>query len=875
MYPKIPFQLKAVAVASLLALSACATVDPVPLTSQDIKEQGVKDRLLAKQGIEPISGALTLDESIARALKYNLDRRVKMMEEALAMRQLDVTKLDMLPKILAQAGYSNRNNEYGTVGNSGVVSASQERIHTLSELGASWSLLDWGMSYYNSRQQADRFLIASEKRRKAMHLLMQDVRTAFWRVASAQNLQGQVLAATKMAEEALGDARKVEESRVRNPVDALRYQRQVLENLRLLEAIAQELSAAQVDLASLINAPMGQTLRVSEPAPDKSRAAIMAVPVERLEEVALANNADIREQNYNARIAREEARKTLVRMFPNLGFNYSMNYDTDKYLLNDNWNRAGIQLSFNLMNLFTYDTQNKLTEGGIALADQRRVTAHAAVIAQLHLARLQVANADTQLDRAEQIFTVDRRLADLIANRESAQQQSKLDRVSGEVAAILSQLRFYQAQSQLHAAQARLEATLGVEPVIGSVTELSLPELTRQLRQDADVGLAKKVAGESAQARPSTANPAVAATQAAKVEVKAAEAKAAPVTPAAAPNETAKPAQQAEAAPAPTAEAKVEPNPETKATPKAAEAKVEPKVEPKVEAKVEPKVEVKAAEAKAAPVTPAAAPNETAKPAQQAKAALAPAAQAQAPVAAAPAPSQPVAQAAAPAATAVVTTPPTPARSAIQPDSKPAPTAEAKVEPKPETKATPKAAEAKVEPKVEPKVEAKVEPKVEARAVTQPSPAQTAALAPAAPLQSAPLSPPAPDVATGKAVEQQSSPVQALASESPVDAVNAWAQAWQSNNADAFMSFYAKGFQPEDGQTRSVWESERRARLSKQRVLEVRLESVKLRSQKDDWATVSFIQYYKAETFQSRVGKVLFLVKSGGRWQIYKEQIGL
>ena len=796
MNAKVPFQLRAVAVATIFALSACATVDPVPLTSQDIREQGVKDRVQAKEGVEPISGALTLDESIARALKYNLDRRVKMMEEALAMRQLDVTKLDMLPKILAQAGYSNRNNEYGTVNNSGVVSASQERIHTLSELGASWSLLDWGMGYYNSRQQADRFLIASEKRRKAMHLLMQDVRTAFWRVASAQKLQGQVLAATKMAEEALADARKVEESRVRNPVDALRYQRQVLENLRLLEAIAQELSAAQVDLASLINAPMGQTLRVSEPAPDKSRAAIMAVPVERLEEVALTNNADIREQNYNARIAREEARKTLVRMFPNLGFNYSMNYDTDKYLLNDNWNRAGIQLSFNLMNLFTYDTQNKLAEGGIALADQRRVTAHAAVIAQLHLARLQVANASTQLDRAEQIFTTDRRLADLIANRETAQQQSKLDRVSGEVAAILSQLRFYQAQSQLHAAQARLEATLGVEPVIGSVTELSLPELTRQLRQDADAGLAKKVAVESTQARPSTAIPAAAATQVAKVEAKAVEAKAAPVTPAAALNETAKPAQQAKAAPAP-----------------------------------------------------------------------APAAQTQAPVAAAPAASQPVAQAAAPVTTAVVAVPPTPARSANQPESKPETKPEAKVEPKVETKVTPKTAE--------PKVEAKVEPKVETGAVTQPLPAQTAVLAPAAPVQSAPLSPSAPAVVTGKAVEQQSSPVQALAGETPVDAVNAWAQAWQSNNADAFMSFYAKGFQPEGGQTRGAWEAERRARLSKQRVLEVRLESVNLRSQKDEWATVSFIQHYKAEGFQSTLGKVLFLVKNGGRWQIYKEQIGL
>ena len=67
-------------------------------------------------------------------------------------------------------------------------------------------------SYYdfNARQQADRVLIAGEKRRKAMHQLMQDVRTAFWRAYAAQKLHDEVQATIKMAEEALEDSRSIE-----------------------------------------------------------------------------------------------------------------------------------------------------------------------------------------------------------------------------------------------------------------------------------------------------------------------------------------------------------------------------------------------------------------------------------------------------------------------------------------------------------------------------------------------------------------------------------------------------------------------------------------------------------------------------------------
>jgi hypothetical protein len=43
----------------------------------------------------------------------------------------------------------------------------------------------------------------------------------------------------------------------------------------------------------------------------------------------------------------------MARLFPNLSFNYGLQYDTDKYLVDSNWNEAGLQLSFNLLNLLT------------------------------------------------------------------------------------------------------------------------------------------------------------------------------------------------------------------------------------------------------------------------------------------------------------------------------------------------------------------------------------------------------------------------------------------------------------------------------------------------------------------------------------------
>jgi hypothetical protein len=79
--------------------------------------------------------------------------------------------------------------------------------------------------------------------------------------------------------------------------------------------------------------------------------------------------------------------------------------------------------------------------------------------------------------------------------------QSKLDRISADTGAILSLLRHYQSVAQVHAAEARLEASLGLDPVIGSVDTLALPELASQLRKGRRWDLAPSPAPTSAPRR--------------------------------------------------------------------------------------------------------------------------------------------------------------------------------------------------------------------------------------------------------------------------------------------------------------------------------------------------------------------------------------
>ena len=82
---------------------------------------------------------------MARSLKYNLDYRLKLMETALSRGLLDVSELDMLPKLMTDAGYRWRSNDSGgtSIGIQDRIvslrpSTSEERVHYLADATLSW-----------------------------------------------------------------------------------------------------------------------------------------------------------------------------------------------------------------------------------------------------------------------------------------------------------------------------------------------------------------------------------------------------------------------------------------------------------------------------------------------------------------------------------------------------------------------------------------------------------------------------------------------------------------------------------------------------------------------------------------------------------------
>ena len=95
-----------------VVLSGCTiTPEPLSLSEVESKSQARLEQYSADQ--EKITAPIGLYDAMARAVKYNLDYKVELFEEALRASESDLSNLDMLPQLVANAGLSDRSNFSG------------------------------------------------------------------------------------------------------------------------------------------------------------------------------------------------------------------------------------------------------------------------------------------------------------------------------------------------------------------------------------------------------------------------------------------------------------------------------------------------------------------------------------------------------------------------------------------------------------------------------------------------------------------------------------------------------------------------------------------------------------------------------------------
>jgi outer membrane protein TolC len=474
--------------ASALLLSACSSLEPKPSTDEENRQRILADQARMYSGQEAVTAPITFYEAAARALKYNLDYRLKLMESALASDLRDVSSHEMLPKLVASAGYAGRNNDSGGT-SVGIVdhqvslraSTSEERYRELYGLGLSWSLLDFGVAYYRTQQKADQILMAEERRRKVAQNVLQDVRNAYWRALGAQRLMPEVDKLLMRTHTALTSAREAETRGLLPRQEILAYQRALLDSIYLLTVRRQDLEFAQAELAALMSLPPGSKMILVD-IPDPPLPEVhQSLP--QLEQLALEHRPEIMEEWYRKRVNQKDLDIAKAQLWPNVTADFGYRYDSNKFLYNNDWNATGLQVSMNLLRLLQLPSLNAAQQSQSETDDARRVALSMAILTQVRVGTLRYQLARQEVEFTEDSLRVDRSLLDYAQAAKSGALGSELEVIRSEGRYLLSRYQREAAFSSAQAAWGRLYNSVGLDVLPEEISKHDIKTLAREIQR--------------------------------------------------------------------------------------------------------------------------------------------------------------------------------------------------------------------------------------------------------------------------------------------------------------------------------------------------------------------------------------------------------
>ncbi|ARU88214.1 hypothetical protein B9K09_09640 [Pseudomonas sp. M30-35] len=485
-----PTKTLSLAIAATL-LTACSSMEPRPYTVEEQQQRILEDQARMYADQEPVTHAISFYEAVARALKYNLDYRLKLMESALAADLRDVSSHEMLPRLVASAGYAGRNNDSGgtSIGiedrqQSLRPSTSEERYRDIDSLGLSWSLLDFGVAYYRTQQKTDQIMMAEERRRKVAQNVLQDVRNAYWRALAAQRLMPEVDQLLERTHSALTSARSAEDRGLLPRQEALAYQRALIDSIDLLSVRRQDLEFAQAELSALMSLPPGSKMVLSdEPEPQMPE---FKANIETLEQAALENRPEIMEEWYRKRVNANDLKIAKAQLWPNVSVNWSYQYDSNKYLYNNTWSETGLQVSVNLIRMLQLPALNNAEESQTKTDDTRRLALSMAILTQVRVGVLRYQLSHEQLEFANESLRVDQSLLSYARAAKSTAVGSELEVIRAEGRYLLSRYQREAAYSNTQAAWGRLYNSVGLDIMPDVVKSYDVKTLAAELKKKMD-----------------------------------------------------------------------------------------------------------------------------------------------------------------------------------------------------------------------------------------------------------------------------------------------------------------------------------------------------------------------------------------------------
>ncbi len=459
----------------LVALTSCKR-DLEPFTKsfifsksqEDIKkiEEIKKNNLNFEENLE-----IDLYTAIALAIKNNKELKVKLLENALSKRQIDKVRFEMLPQLAANAGYSGSefykattsatvpgSDKAGTLGSDFSTSANRDLLN--QDIGFTWNALDFGLSYIKAGQNADRYLISEENETKAAHNIVREVIRSYWNSMSADKLLKKYEPLLVKVNSALNDSKKIEELLLSKPMDALLYQKELLDIQRALQTQKQSFIDAKIQLGALMGLMPNQKyklVKTDEPL------TVLNMSLEEMETFALQNRPELIENHYQERISVQQTKAGILTLLPGLNFNAALTSTSNDYVAQQTNKQFGATIGANLLNAFNYPTIKKVSETNTAIIQEQRLALSMTVLSQIHIAKIDYNLALEEYETAGKYFNVSKKITEQVKNAQKIARFGQLELIREQASLLVAELRHDIAFTKLQHAIAQIYSSTGID----------------------------------------------------------------------------------------------------------------------------------------------------------------------------------------------------------------------------------------------------------------------------------------------------------------------------------------------------------------------------------------------------------------------------
>jgi outer membrane protein TolC len=444
------------ALACALLISGCATT-PEPFTDQEFAARAARDKRIIAQTV-PLDQALYFGTAAAHALANNLDIRLAAFDAVLARGQVDLADLQKLPTLVRNAGYTFRDPPGQTADK---VPGDQRRYTFSTEL--SWSVLDFGISYIRAKQAANDVLVSEERRRRATNSIVNDVRLAFWQAALGDERLPQIRDVTAEIDLAMQQSRKLADIGLQDPLVALNYQQGLLDLRRQLKTYETEVFSGRTRLARLLNVHPQTPIRLQPVRNDREFEALRTIDMTKLEDVALANRAELREADYNVRKTKLDVYGAYAQMLPTFRIRFAQMFDGTTSIEDKNWYEHGYNAAWNILGIYSSFERAQQFQRTVQSIELRRLALSLSVMEQVDISRELLTNLEEDWRLARDTTEVNRRIWDIRKLRLPINESDDLERIRAAVSYVAAQIREDRAYTALQKAYGDMLASIGID----------------------------------------------------------------------------------------------------------------------------------------------------------------------------------------------------------------------------------------------------------------------------------------------------------------------------------------------------------------------------------------------------------------------------